>query len=111
MGIVSACRRLGAAAAVFFGRPGAVSELARQREVSRQSLYREADAILNCVEGSTTQLRLDELRQQERHIAELEERLAVAVVIDRDKQAQFACQAEAEGVSLPVAQRLLTIFL
>jgi hypothetical protein len=115
MGIVAAFRCLGTAAVVFFGRQGAVSELARQRDVSRQVLYREADAMLNCVEGSTTRQRFDELgqqvQQQEQHITELEQRLAEAVVIDKDKQAHFASRAEAEGVSLPVAQRLLTIFL
>jgi hypothetical protein len=115
MSILTAFRRLASAATVFFGGHGAVSQLARQRAVSRQSLYREADGILHEVEGTATQRRLEEctdrLQQSERRLAELEQRLAQAVLVDEDKQAHFASRAQAEGVSLPVARRLLAVLL
>src|SRR5262249_13434608 len=38
-------------------------------------------------------------------------RLRLAVVCDPDRRARFACTAQAEGVSLPVARRLLAVFL
>jgi hypothetical protein len=115
MCILAALRRLGSAAAVFFGRHGAVAQLAHHRAVSRQALYREADAALRQVEGSAPQRRLEELtrrlHQAERRIAALEQQCAHAAVVDQDRQAHFASQAQAEGVSLPVARRLLAIFL
>jgi hypothetical protein len=117
--ILPALRRLASATAVLFGRHGAVTELAQQRQVSRQRVYREADAILACVEGSATAAHVQQLHQ---HIEALQQRLALAeqrlaqqqrhhVVLDQDLQAQFASTAQAEGVSLPVAHRLLRIFL
>ena len=115
MSIVTAFRRLASAAAVFFGRHGAVTQLAEQRAVSRQSLYREANGALQNVEGTASQHRLEELSQRlqqyEHRIAELEQRLAQAVIVDADKQAHYASCAQAEGVSLPVARRLLAVFL
>src|SRR5436190_22488870 len=115
MSIVSAVRRLTSAATVFFGGHGAVSQLARQRAVCRQVLYREADATLQQVEGSTDRQRLQNLHQDiahlRRRVAELEARLRQAVVLDADRQARFAATAQAEGVSLPVARRLLGVFL
>ncbi len=33
------------------------------------------------------------------------------VLLDSDKQAEFTCTAQAEGGSLPVARRLLAVFL
>ena len=44
MSSIAAHPRLASAAAVFFGRHGDVSALARQRGVFRQTLYREAYA-------------------------------------------------------------------
>src|SRR5207245_7208281 len=38
-------------------------------------------------------------------------RLRHAVVVDRDRQAEFASVAQAEGVSLPISRRLLHVFL
>jgi hypothetical protein len=115
MCILAARRLLDSAARVFFGRYGDVSRRAQERQVSRQTLYREAAAAHDAVAGTATQQRLDELQQQlhqqQQRLAELHARLAQAVVLDAGRQAHFASVAQAEGVSLPVARRLLAVFL
>ena len=87
--------------------------MAQDREQSRQSLYREAQQLANAVDGTAAQARLDELQQQlaqrQAEIQALQERLRHAVEITSDKQHEFAAVAQAEGVSLSVARRLLRV--
>jgi hypothetical protein len=85
----------------------------QNREQSRQSLYREARQVAEAVDGALARARIDEL---ERRLAErqaeleaLEERLRRAVAITTDKQHEFTTVAQAEGVSLGVARRLLQV--
>ncbi len=115
MRIVTALCRLASAATVFFGRHGAVSQLARQRDVSRQRLYREADETVEQLEGTPSRRRLDELhdrlRQAERRLGEPPQQRTHAVILDEDRQARFVSCAQAEGVSLPVTRRLLAVLL
>ncbi len=106
-------QRLATAFAVFCGRYGDVTTMAKDREQSRQSLYREAEQVANAVDGIAVQARIDELKRQ---LAEqraenqaLQERLKHAVEITPDKQDEFATVAQAEGVSLSVARRLLRV--
>ncbi len=106
-------QRIASAFAVFFGQYGDVSRMAQDREQSRQSLYREANQVVDALEGTTTQARIDELQRQlaeqqaENHA--LHERLKHAVEITPEKQDEFATIAQAEGVSLSVARRLLQV--
>ena len=106
-------QRIASAFVVFSGRYGDVTKMARDREQSRQSLYREAAQVLNAVDGTAAQSRIDELERQltgkEAQIQALQERLEQAVEITRDKQDEFASVAQAEGVSLNVARRLLQV--
>ena len=106
-------QRIASAFAVLCGRYGDVTEMANDRDRSRQSLYREADKIVEAVDGTVAQARIEELRQcladQEAENRTLRARLEHAVEITRDKQDEFACVAQAEGVSLPVARRLLQV--
>src|SRR5260370_40802329 len=115
MRIGTAFRRLVNAATVYFGRHGAVQQLADQRQTSRQALYREAQQTLTAVEGSATAAQLDDLRRQlaqrDAQIAQLEARLAQAIPFDPDRLAEFAATAQASGVSLPQTQRLLRCLL
>ncbi len=115
MCILAARRLLASAAAVLFGRHGDVTRLAHQRNVCRQTLYRDTDRALDAVEGAATPQRLDERaardEQQSRRIAELERCQARAVVLDDDRQAEFAAVAQAEGLSLPGTRRLLAVLL
>ncbi len=106
-------QRIASAFAVLCGRYGDVTKMAQDRQQSRQSLYREAEQVVNTVDGAAAQARIDELQQQlaqqEAEIQALQERLRHAVEITPDKQDEFATVAQAEGVSLNVARRLLQV--
>ena len=106
-------QRIASAFTVLCGQYGDVTKMSRDREQSRQSLYREAEQVADAVDGATAQARIDELqRQLAEHRAEvqaLQERLKHAVEITPDKQHEFATVAQAEGVSLSVARRLLRV--
>jgi hypothetical protein len=106
-------QRIASTFAVFFGRYGDVSQMAQDREQSRQSLYREADDVVDALDGTATQSRIDQLQrqltEQQAENQALHERLKHAVEITPDKQNEFATVAQAEGVSLSVARRLLRV--
>jgi hypothetical protein len=106
-------QRVASAFAVLCGRYGDVTEMAKGREQSRQSLYREAEQVALAVDGTAAQARIDELQQQlieqRAEVQALQERLKHAVEITLDKQHEFATVAQAEGVSLSVARRLLRV--
>ena len=105
-------QRIANAFAVLCGQYGDVTKMAQEREQSRQSLYREADRVVDAVEGTGAQSQIDALQQQvaQQHaeIQALHERLR-AVEITPDTQDEFATVAQAEGVSLSVARRLLRV--
>jgi hypothetical protein len=106
-------QRIASAFAVLCGRYGDVTQLAREREQSRQGLYREAKRVVDAVEGTVAQPRIDDLQrqlaEQNAQVQALQERLMHAVEITPDKQDEFATVAQAEGVSLSVARRLLLV--
>ena len=106
-------QRIASAFAVFCGRYGHVTEMAKGREQSRQSLYREAQKVALAVDGTANRALIDELRQQlveqRAEVQALQERLEHAVEITADRQHEFATVAQAEGVSLSVARRLLQV--
>jgi ABC-type transport system involved in cytochrome bd biosynthesis fused ATPase/permease subunit len=106
-------QRIASAFAVLCGRYGDVTQMANDREQSRQSLYREAEQVVDAVEGIAAQTRIDDLQrqlaQQQAQVQALQERLKHAVEITPDKQDEFATVAQAEGVSLSVARRLLQV--
>jgi hypothetical protein len=106
-------QRIASAFAVLCGRYGDVTQMAKDREQSRQSLYREAEQVADAVEGAAARARIDELKRQLSEqwpeVQALQERLKHAVEITPDKQNAFATVAQAEGVSLSVARRLLRV--
>ena len=106
-------QRIASAFAIFFGQYGDVSQMAQDREQSRQSLYREANQVVNTLDGTATQSRIDELQrqltEQQAENQALHERHKHAVEITHEKQDEFATVAQAEGVSLSVARRLLRV--
>ena len=108
-------QRISGAFAVLFGQYGDVTKMARDREQSRQSLYREAAQTIDAVDGTATQARIAELERQlarlRGQVHDLLQRLGQAVEMTPEKQAELACVAQAEGVSLPVARRLLRVLL
>ena len=106
-------QRIASAFAVSRGQYGDVTEMARSREQSRQSLYREAEQVADAVDGAAAQTCNDEQEQQivelRAEIQALQERLKHTVEITPDKQHEFATVAQAEGVSLSVARRLFQV--
>jgi hypothetical protein len=115
MNILPFQAQIASAHVVFNGQHGAVSHLARRRAVSRQTLYREALAVAEALDGASYHARMDELRRQleQAHsdLHDLQQRQRSLVDLSPDRQACFACTAQAEGVSLAVARRLLQVFL
>jgi hypothetical protein len=106
-------QRIASAFAVLCGQYGDVTEMANDRDQSRQSLYREAQQVANAVDGTAAQSRIDELQHrlacQFDEIQVLQDRLKQAIEITPDEQHEFATLAQAEGVSLSVARRLLRV--
>ena len=106
-------QRIASAFAVFCGHYGDVTKMAQDREQSRQSLYREAEQVADAVDGVATQTRIDALQQQlaqrQTEVQALQERLTHMVEITPETQHEFATVAQAEGVSLSVARRLLRV--
>ena len=51
------CQRISSAFAVLCGQYGDVTNMARDREQSRQSLYREAEQVAQAVDGAAAQAR------------------------------------------------------
>jgi hypothetical protein len=107
--------RLACAAAVLFGRYGAVTRLARVHGLCRQAVYRQTQAVLDGLDSSGHRQEALRLRQQldqlQARCDDLQRRLAAAVAPDDDRLAEVAATAQAEGVSLPVARRLLQVLL
>ena len=94
-------RRIASAFAVLCGRYGDVTRMAEDRDQSRQSLSREAEKVVEAVDGTAAEARVEELRRrladQEAENRALRTRLERAVEITRDKQDEFASVAQAEG--------------
>jgi hypothetical protein len=106
---------LASAAVVWYGRHGAVTRQAAQRGVPRQTLYREAHAVVRALDAPPRQAEGLRLRQQvadlQAQVAHLQRRLARAVVLDADRQAAFAATGQALGVSLSALHALLAVLV
>ena len=106
-------QRIASAFAVLCGRYGDVTAMAQDREQSRQSLYREAEQVVEAVDGAAAQARIEDLQRQladqRAEVQALQGRLKRAIELTPDKQHEFATVAQAEGVSLSVARRLLRV--
>jgi hypothetical protein len=111
MGMVAPRQRIASAFVVVCGRYGEVSRYARERGICRQSVYRESAGVLATLAGTGWRQHIadlqEQLRQSQERVADLEARLAQAVVLDPDKQAEVACVAQAMGISLPEVHTLL----
>jgi hypothetical protein len=106
---------LASAVVVFYGPQGAVTSYAARRGVPRQTLYREADAVVRALDPDPHQQELAGLRQRVADLIaqceQLHRCLAIAVVVDQDKQAAFAATGQACGVSLAAMHALLAVIL
>lgn len=115
MFIVAAIPQIASAATVLFGPQGAVTRHACSRGVPRQTLYREADGVIRALDPRPHQEELARVRQQLADVSarcvQLQCSLAAAVVVDQDKQAEFAATGQAVGVSLSAVHVLLAVIL
>lgn len=98
-------------AAAVFVRLRLVSEYAERSGQNREAIYRDARRVKQELEEgelvrSELQSQVEKLRAEN---AELRHRAEQNPFTDPDKVARYAAQAQAEGVSLPVARRLLKI--
>jgi hypothetical protein len=112
---LSVRQRIACASATLFGNYGAVTRLAQAYGLCRQAIYRQTQAVHADLDGQAHRQEVLALRQQlaqaQTQLAALQRRLDDAVVLGPDRQAEFASTAQAVGVSLPVARRLLHVLL
>ena len=113
MGMVALDRRIGSAFFVFCGGHGEVSAFAQRQGVSRQWVYREAKQVSAALGGTQTRVESERLRQENEAlratVAQLQQRLAKAVVLDEEKQAEVAGVGQACGVTLTQVDVLLNV--
>ena len=113
MGMVAPQQRIASAFFVFFGGYGDVSRYAQERGVCRQWVYREAAGlqdVLTDQQQELQRLRIEVKELKERQ-SQLEQRLAQAVVIDEEKQAELASVGQARGVTLRDCRELLEVLI
>ena len=83
-------QRIASAFAVLCGRYGDVTAMAKDRDRSRQTLYREAETVIEAADGTVARAHIEELQRrladQESENRALRTRLERAVEITRDKQ-------------------------
>lgn len=96
-------------AAVVFVHQRLVSQYAEQSQQNREAIYRDARQVKQQLEESESlQTKLENrVENLETENSQLRQQAEYNPFVDPDKVAQYAAQAQAEGVSLPVAQRLL----
>jgi hypothetical protein len=113
MCIVAAPHGIASAYSVSFGHYGDVTRYAQQRGVCRQRIYREATWVSAALAAAPAaqQALAQQLSQLRHQLAQAQAQLARAVVLDRDKQAEFATVGQAIGVSLPALRTLLAVVL
>lgn len=115
MGMVALRRGIGSAFVVTWGQYGEVSQFAREQGVSRQWVYREAKQVAVALEGRQTRQQIErleaEVSQWRQQVTQLQQQISQAVVLDDEKQTEFACVAQACGVTLPQCHTLLEVLL
>lgn len=115
MGMVAPDRLIGSAFFVCFGQYGDVSRFAKEQGVSRQLVYRYAEQVSATLDETGSRQRIESLNTAvadlRRQVAELQERLQLAVIVDKEKQAEFACVGQACGVTLLQCHTLLEVLI
>jgi hypothetical protein len=113
MGMVATERRIASAFYVFLGVYGDVTRYAQEQGICRQFVYREANSLRDWPGEAQQQINVLQQRVHElqQHETVLEQRLARAVVLDDQKQAEFAIEAQARGVGLANCYALLEVLL
>jgi hypothetical protein len=106
---------IGCAYFVYSGCYGEVAEFARKLSISRQSVYRLAHLVCDALQGSLLRDEIERLRAENAALhdeaVQQEERLAVAVIVDEEKQAELAGVGQACGVTLSQCFTLLEVLI
>ena len=113
MRMVASERRIASAFYVCLGQYGDVRRHAREQGICRQFVYREAKRLR---EGpAEAQRQIQTLRQRVRALEQqkalLEQRLAQSVVLDEQKQVEFAVEGQARGIGLANGYGLLEVLI
>jgi hypothetical protein len=112
MGMVAPKERIASAYFAACGLYGAVSRYARERGVCRQWVYREAAWVQEHLQEQEKIGRLQhQVRELSQGLAERDQRLAMAVVLDKAMQETLAIVCQAHGVSLSVCRELLEVLI
>jgi hypothetical protein len=113
MGMVAPTQRIASAFFVIFGNYGEVSRYAQERGICRQWVYREAASVQDLLTDQQQELQRLRVEVQEvnERCSQLERQLATAVVIDEEKQAEFASVGQARGVTLRDCWGLLEVLI
>lgn len=115
MGMVAPSRRIGSTFFVAFGQHGQVTQFAHEQGVSRQFIYREARQVIDILDGRHTRQQFaalyDEIASLRQRFADAQDQLGQSVLIDGEKQAEFACVGQACGVTLAQVQTLLSTLI
>jgi hypothetical protein len=115
VGMVAGQRRIGSAFFVVCGNYGDVSRFAKEQCISRQWVYREAKQLVRALDPTPVQQQNERLQGEvaalQNQVAELHQELARAVILDDEKQAEFASVGQACGVSLPKCHLLLDVLI
>lgn len=113
MGMVGPEQRIASAFFVLYGKYGDVSRYAQERGVCRQWVYREAAALRRALTNAQQEIESlhEQLRQAHEQRSELGTRLAQSVVLDAQKQEEFACVGQARGVTLRDGRALLEVLI
>src|SRR4051794_41931855 len=94
-------QRISGAFAVLCGQYGDVTRMAKDREQSRQSLYREARQVAEAVDGAAARARIDDLErrlaERQAEVKDLEKRLGRAGGMTTAREHQFAPRPPARG--------------
>lgn len=113
MSKIASQQQIASAYVVLFGNYGDVSQHAQQRGVCREWIYRQAQQLQTTLAGLEQQRQLaqQQIAQLQQQVAQLQQQLERAVVLDDDKQSEFASVAQARGVSLPDSRELLEVLI
>jgi hypothetical protein len=113
MGMVAPRQWIASAFFVTHGRHGDVTRYATERGVSRQRVYHEAAGLTTGLAQQAQELAdlRAAVRQLQQEKGELQQRLALAVVIEPAKQAEVAIVGQARGVTLRDSAALLDVLI
>ena len=99
MGMVAPPQGIASAYVVFFGVYGDVTRQSLKRNVSRQTLYREAAQTSALLQGAAQRAHVERLQEQvqqlQQRVVSLESDLSQAVVIGDECMARLAAEAQA----------------